>query len=162
MTYPQQQPHQQPPVVAGPHPQSPAGWPAPQPAPPAQRSRAVPILLGVLALVVLIVAGGIAAVAFLTGGDDLTEATAQRVCRTAFANEFQARQAGMAAKDVLVSTQGIDLVETWKDGDGFKVNGTVRFTLTAWPIEPQANTINLTCTATGSDDKPVTSVANRD
>src|SRR6478752_3187920 len=133
MTHPPQQPYQQqpyqPPVAPGIS-QSPASW-MPAPPPPPARSRTVPLLIG--ALVVAVLAIGALAVAFVARSGSsskapsapastapaLTEAGAQRACRTAFGKEFDARQQANTQKDILVSTQGIDLAETYPSGNGF-------------------------------------------
>lgn len=176
MTYPPQQPYQhepyQPPVVPG-VPQSPAGWMPPSPPPPA-KSRAVPLLIGALVVAVLVI--GALGLAFVARSGShgsktpsapapttptLTQAGAQRACRTAFGKEFEARQESVTKKDILVSTQGIDLAETYASGNGFVVNGTVRYTLTSFPLDPVQNTLDLTCTVTGTDEAPVTVIDNR-
>ena len=133
----------------------------------------MPLLIG--ALVVAVLAIGALAVAFVARSGSsskapsapastapaLTEAGAQRACRTAFGKEFDARQQANTQKDILVSTQGIDLAETYPSGNGFTVNGTIRYTLTTYPLDPVQDTLDLTCTATGTDDAPVTTVDNR-
>ena len=69
----------------------------------------------------------------------------------------------MVSKDSeLVSTvQEIELLETWKTGDGYGVNGTVHYSLTGSLMGTVENSLDLTCTVTGTDATPVTSVDNR-
>lgn len=171
MSYPPQQPYQPPVVPSG----APAYEPPPQAdwAPPKPSRGPLPWLIGALVVAVLVV-GGVLAV-YLGGvgqkpsapaaslAPALTQAGAERACRTAFSKEFDARQDQNIKKDnsVIVSVQGIDLAETWQEGAGYAVNGTVRFTLTAWPVDPVESTLDLTCKVTGTDERPVTFVDNR-
>lgn len=149
-------------------------WPPQQPEAP-RKSRAVPLLLGALAVLTVIV-GGLIAVAAASGHlpgakkaaassqappPALTEAGAQRACRTAFAQDWKDRQKSVTQKDVIVSTQQIELVETWKSPNGYAVNGTIHYTLTAWPEAPVQNTLDLTCHVGGTDAEPSTEVDNR-
>jgi hypothetical protein len=95
----------------------------------------------------------------------LTEPVAQRACRTAIESDWKQRtdiaQANQTDTEIVVSLQGIDVQETWKNGDGYSVNAVVRYTLTTGIIDPVSDTISLTCTATGTDAAPITTVSNR-
>ncbi len=118
----------------------------------------------IVAVVALILIAVVLAIVFSARSDKLTSAGAQRACRTAVEQEWERRRDIAEQGDtsnILPSTQGIDLDETWESGDGWKVNATVRYTLTAFVVGPVENTLSLTCTASGSDDDPVTSVTNR-
>jgi hypothetical protein len=136
--------------------------PPPEPQQLTQRKRTRLILL-IAAVALLLLGTAIAIFVAASGSDKLTSAGAQRACRTAVEAEWTRRQrvADDGSTTVLASTQGIDLAETWETADGWKVNATVRYTLTTALVSPVQNTLNLTCTASGSDDEPVTSVANR-
>lgn len=164
--------NQPPPVMPGYPTQPPRGDWTPQP--PAPKSRG---LLLCLIGATVIAFGAVGALGFVLVGQSghkvpspvtttspvatLTQAGAQRACRTAFSKEFEDRQEANVKKDVIVSVQGIDIAETWEDGAGYAVNGTVRYTLTAWPVDPVQETLELTCKVTGVDERPVTFVDNR-
>ena len=147
-------------------PQTAAPWPAiqPQPAPAVRRQRRwlLPVIIGAV-VIVLLAAGGTATAVYLANRDKLTQATAQRACRTAVESEWSDRQTmtATARRSILVSTQSIDLDETWQTDTGWSVNATVRYSLTTWPIDPVQNTLALTCVASGKETAPVTSVSNR-
>jgi hypothetical protein len=165
-------------VVSYPPPVTPGYVQQPPPGdwtPPPAKSKAVPILIGVL-IVLVIGVTGLGYVLFVRGAEEeppaapaptplvLTEAGAQRACRTAFGQDWEARsEYATADKDgeVIAALQEIELQETWKTEDGFKVNGTIHYTLQAFPVDPVQSTIDLTCTVTGVDENPRTSVAKR-
>lgn len=144
----------------------PTGWPV---APPPKTPRkGAAILLASLALL-LLTGGMIAAVSLAWQADDpapappeLTQAGAERACRTAFGREWDERnERATGDKDLIGNVQNIEMLETWKAGAGYSVNGTIHYTLTATLINPIDGTIDLTCAVTGSDEHPVTEVTNR-
>jgi hypothetical protein len=132
--------------------------------PPARKSRRVLwIAISVAAALLLLVGAILYAAGTLTGGG-LSKASAERACRTAFGSEWQKRSnvAGSGtATSIVASVKEIEMLETVKEGDGYTVNGTVHYTLTTALIAPVEGSIDLTCTATGSDDAPATEVTNR-
>lgn len=141
------------------------GGPLPVP-PSANRTHRTVITVAVVAAA-LLVSTAVAVGVFLavkTIGGGLSKAAAERACRTAFSREFQARnsraQAG-ASTTVVASVTEIALVETWQTDEGWSINGTVHYTLTTGFVAPVQDTLEFTCTATGDDDHPVTSVVNR-
>lgn len=168
-------PHQQTPPPQS-HPVPPPPW---MPPPPARRrsrlwwlllipASAVVLLCGVLAIG--LAAGSDSPAAEADGtqageADGMSRDAAQRACRTAVGTEWEGRQKAVTddpdKTSVVISTQGVDLLETWQTGDGWSVNATVRFTVTSWPADPIVDTLDLTCAASGQDDAPVTAVANR-
>lgn len=161
MTYPPQHPYQTPPT------QGSSGWTAPAPQKP-RRTNLVAVVALVVAAVLLLAA--IAVALFAAGAisnplsPGLSKEGAERACRTAFNREWEQRNAradGGTATTIVASVQRIELLETWETDDGYSVNGTIHFTLTAGIVAPVEDTISLACTATGSDDSPVTSVSNR-
>jgi len=124
-------------------------------------------------IAVIFVAAGVVAAAlvfviFYVGGviphGGVKKETAERVCRTAFGSEWQARSkqaAGGSDTTVIGTVKSIEMQEVWKVADGWSVNGTVHYTLTTALIAPVEGSIDLTCTATGKDDSPTTAVTNR-
>jgi hypothetical protein len=136
---------QQPPVMPGYPAQPPQGaW-----APPATKKRGpLPWLIGALVASILLVAG-LLAVLFMTDANKpqpkapvLTEAGAQRACRTAFGQEWKDRAKRVTADgDAVTSVQGIEMQETVKTTTGFMVNGTVHFTLTTGILAPVEDTL---------------------
>ena len=130
--------------------------------PPAKSRRALWITLAAVLLLAL-VAGILYAAGVFTGGS-LSKTSAERACRTAVGNEWQKRVnvANVGNTTTIVPTvQQIEMLETYEVEDGWATNATVHYTLTTALIAPVAGTIDLTCTATGSDDAPTTEVTNR-
>lgn len=165
MTTPDSYQYQQPPM-----------WPVPAPEPAPPRRRIWPWLLAAVAAGLLAVAAVVGMLLIVTHGGTsprhvvssapaaavLSEQVAQRECRTAFQKEWDDRAASLPERgSVVVSTHGIDLQETWKTPNGYTVNGVVRFGLMneAGSVE---DTVNLTCTAEGTDAAVITTVTNRD
>jgi hypothetical protein len=178
MSYQPQDPYR-PPVVAGAA-QVP-GVPSPTPEWKPPKNRALPWLIAALVALVVI-AGGLAAalvtgvklpwpsrdepsgtVAVVNTLPPLTEASAQRACRTAFRQEWEARDDVVMKDedDVLASVQDIEVLETWKTVEGYGVNGTIHYSLTGALIGSIEYTLDLTCTASGTDGAPHTVVDNR-
>lgn len=165
---------QQPPVMHG-YSQHPPNndWGRPRPAPSKKRGP-LPWLIGALVVAVFAVGGLIVWAAFGQGDGGsqgpsappppaLTQAGAERACRTAFGEDWKGRSA-YAEKEsdgVIMSLQRIELLETWKTEAGYSVNATIHFTMTASLVAEVEDTIDLTCTATGTDELPVTDVAKR-
>ncbi|HEX5996951.1 MAG TPA: hypothetical protein VFY84_17550 [Jiangellales bacterium] len=114
-----------------------------------------------LALLLLIAAGFL--IASSLRPDELSKETAQRECRTAMEREANRRieDAKQGGAEAVGSVTGIDLQETWKIDNGWAVNGTVNFMITAAFVGSLNQAVGLTCQATGSDDKVATSVKNR-
>jgi len=136
--------------------------PLPPAAPP--RRGGIAIILIVAAVVAVALVG----VIFYFGGiiphGGVKKETAERVCRTAFGNEWQERSkqtAGGSDTTVIGTVKNIEMQEVWQSKDGWSVNGTVHYTLTTALIAPVEGSIDLTCTATGDDDAPATTVNNR-
>lgn len=167
MTYP---PQQQPPVMHGYSPRPPNNdW---SPPPPKKRGP-LPWLIGALVVAVLGMGGLIAWLASDSTLPDepaasppppvLTEVGAQRACRTAFGEDWKGRSAYAeeGSDGVIMSLQRIELLETWKTETGYSVNATIHFTMTASLVAEVQDTIDLTCTATGTDASPVTDVSKR-
>jgi len=133
----------------------------PAPQPPKGGLAKIFIIAGVVAVIlvgVILYVGGV----FPGGG--VSKESAQRACRTAFGNEWKARQAQTAAgsdASIIASVNNVELQETWEAKDGWSVNGTVHYTLTTALVAPVQGSIDLTCTATGDDDSPSTTVTNR-
>lgn len=169
MTHP---PQQQPPTVHGYPAQPPRGDWAPTPRPPAKRGP-LPWLIAALVVAVLGMGGLIAWVAGESGKPAkpaasppppaLTQAGAERACRTAFGEDWKGRSAYAeeGSEGVIMSLQRIELLETWKTDTGFSVNATVHYTMTASLIAEVKDTIDLTCTAAGTDEAPITDVNKR-
>jgi hypothetical protein len=162
--------HQQPPVISGPPDRT--GWtpePAPPPSAPKGRTRLAAILFAGAALlllaavaVVLVGRGGPGGMRPVKAG--LTEQGAQRACRTAVGREWDTRSDQVTRGEdsgVIATVNSIELLETWKAAGGYSVNATVHYTMTTALIAPVPGSLDLTCTATGTDDAPVTTVANR-
>jgi hypothetical protein len=162
--------YHQPPVVPGPQPSS--GWMPelpPQPPAPRNRTRLAAILFAGSALllvavvaVVIVGRGGTGGVLPIKAG--LTEQGAQWACRTAVGREWDARSdQATSGKDatIIATVNSIELLETWKAAGGYSVNATVHYTMTTDLIAPVPGSLDLTCTATGTDEAPVTTVANR-
>lgn len=137
----------------------------PVPARPARRRTG--LIVGASVAVVLLAVAGIllgAGVVPSPFSPGLSRDAAERACRTAFEREWQSRLTVVregGTSGVLASTQRIELQDTWETDAGWSVNGTVHYTLTTGFVAPVADTINLTCTATGADGAPATTVANR-
>jgi hypothetical protein len=132
--------------------------------PPAPKSRRVLWIAISIAAALLLLVGAILYASSTLSGGGLSKASAERACRTAFSSEWQKRSnvAGAGtATSIVASVKNIEMLETVKEGDGYTVNGTVHYTLTTALIAPVEGSIDLTCTATGSDDAPATEVANR-
>lgn len=156
MTY--QPSHDQPPT-----PDAAYGIWTPAPAPPKARRWPWIAVAGVIALLALV--GAILYASGSLPGSGLSKASAERACRTAVGNEWQKRAqvAGAGATTTIVPTvQKIEMLETYEVEGGWASNATVHYTLTTGIIAPVEGTIDLTCTATGSNDAPVTEVANRE
>jgi hypothetical protein len=164
--------YQQLPVVPGYPPQP--GWapeppPQPQPQPPKNRTRLAAVLFSGSALLLLAVVAVVIVGRNGTGGGllpfkaALTEPGAQRACRTAVGREWDARsdRAGGEDTTIITTVTSIEMLETWKAGDGYSVNATVHYTMTTDLVAPVQGSLDLTCTATGTDAAPVTTVANR-
>lgn len=150
MTYPPSQP-----IV-------PTNFMTPPPAPKSRRGLLIAIAAVPTVLVLLV--GGILYAAGVIPGGGLSKAAAERACRTAFGDEWQQRSniAGAGSATTIIPTvTGIEVLETVEEGDGWTVNGTVHYTLTTALIAPVEGSIDLTCTATGSDAAPRTEVSNR-
>lgn len=133
------------------------------PAPRPRRSRTPLIVAAIAAVLVL---GALVAAILIVGlpGGGISKAAAERACRTAVGDEWQQRVkvAGAGSTTTVIpSVQKIEMLETYEVDGGYAVNATVHYTLTTGIIAPVEGTIDLTCTATGSDDAPETSVENR-
>lgn len=136
---------------------------SPHAPPSAPKSRAVPWLIAAVAVLVVAVLGlAVALFGWPFGGSALSKDGAERACRTAFGAEWE-RRVRMTSVDssILPSLQGIDMQEVWETADGYSTNATVRYTLTTGVVDPVQGTVDLTCTVTGSDESPTTTVDNR-
>lgn len=134
------------------------------PPPPPTKSRAIPWLIAAVVALVLAVLGlAVALAGGLPFGGGLTAEGAERACRTALGSEWDSRvkMASGGGTDIVTSLQSIELQETAEEGDGYTVNGTVHYTMTTGLISPIQDTLDLTCTVTGTDDSPSTEVGNR-
>lgn len=135
-------------------------------APPQAKPRRtkLTVILAAIAVALLILVGVILYAAGVFPGGGLSKESAERACRTAVGDEWQKRLnvagSGMTT-DIVPSVQSIEMLDTYEVQDGYAVNATVHYTLTTALIAPVQGTIDLTCTATGSDDNPETSVENR-
>lgn len=134
------------------------------PSAPAKSHRGLLIAIAAIpTALILLVAGILYAAGVFTGGG-LSKASAERACRTAVGSEWQKRvdvaSVGMATT-VVPSVQDIEMLDTYEVDGGWASNATVHYTLTTGFIAPVEGTIDLTCTATGSDDAPTTAVTNR-
>lgn len=140
-----------------------------QPEPPTPpRRRAWPLVAALISLAVVVIALGVvlawphlkpAPKPVAPAG--VSQATAQRACRTAIGDEWKSRLDGSDVKDVVAAVQSVEIQETWQTADGWSVNGTVHYTLTTGVIDPVQETLDLTCKAAGTDANPATSVDNR-
>lgn len=153
------------PYIPGPA-QSPFVGPSPIQQPPAPRRRTWPFVAAIVVLAVAL--AGVLAWPHVKPGHSkpsapasLTQTTAQRACRTAFGTEWDSRNQKADTNDVVASVQGIDLQETWQVAGGWSVNGVVHYSVTTGFIDPVQDTLDLTCTATGTEANPSTSVTNR-
>lgn len=132
------------------------------PAPAPRRGKAVAIAAAVAVVLALMIGAILYAAGSFSGGG-LSKESAQRACRTAFGDEWKQRstQTSGGSTDIIASVNNIEMLETAKSGDGYTVNGVVHYTLTTALVAPVEGSIDLTCTATGSDDAPTTTVDNR-
>jgi hypothetical protein len=132
-------------------------------APPPTRRGGLAIIFIVAGVVAVVLVGVILYVGGVLPGGGVSKESAQRACRTAFSNEWKARQARATGgkADILANVNSVELQETWEAKDGWSVNGTVHYMLTTALVAPVQGSIDLTCTATGDDDSPTTTVTNR-
>ena len=132
--------------------------------PPPPRRGGLAIVFIAAGVVALVLVGVIFYVGGVIPHGGVSKESAQRACRTAFGNEWKVRQAQTAAGSdvsIIASVNNVELQETWEAKDGWSVNSTVHYTLTTALIAPVQGSIDLTCTATGDDDSPSTTVTNR-
>ena len=117
-------------------------------------------LLSLGTAVGVLVVSGMVANPLTSGG--LTEKGAESACTAAFEKEWQRRnnQAASGSNSGLLATsQGIDIATTTQVGDGYKVTGVVKYSISG-SLAPVASTINLSCLVTGTDVDPKTEVGN--
>lgn len=133
------------------------------PAPPAPRRAWLPWTIAGLALAAL----AVGTVVFLFGAQlrgGLSEEVAQRECRTALEKEASRRATELdpgGESGFVVTVKNVDMAETYKAGDGWKVNGTVAYTITGGVLPQVEQSVSLTCEATGTDDAVTAAVTNR-
>lgn len=151
------QPYSQPPPITD----YSARPPAPGPSKPRTK---LALVLFITAAILFVATAGIAYVAIAgVPGGGLSKESAERACRTAFGEEWRKRSSTVGGGDtsIIASVTSVEMLETVKEDDGYTVNGTVHYTLTTALVAPVEGSIDLTCTATGSNDSPRTAVNNR-
>jgi len=74
-----------------------------------------------------------------------TIADAQRECRSAFADEFEARSTRVSTPSILVTVTEIEIEDSRAVDGGFEVNGVVKYVMTTAYVGSVPSSLRLSC-----------------
>lgn len=139
-----------------------ASTPPPAPAPQRTPRAWLPWIIATVAVLALAIGAAVVLIGNLSGDDGLSKEVAQRECRTALEHEAAKRaDLDVGAIGIVVTVKSVDLQETYETTAGWKVNGTVAYTLTSGVLGQTEQAVSLTCDATGTDTAVQAAVTNR-